>query len=159
MLSIISFKMMQHLNSCSTFCFESGVSFILLFTLHKNCLLFLCHIFLAFIVIPRNACLLLLFWHPFWEFSLFLFAPYTNIFCSSVQITVMTAPTKCSAVNRIFVWILKILLSLVCLLELSRISIYTALQKYLHSLKKFHYPLKTKPVLQQLSVEGLGTST
>jgi hypothetical protein len=39
------------------------------------------------------------------------------------------------------------------------ISVHAALQKYSHSLKKFHYPLKTKPVLQQLTVEGLGTST
>jgi hypothetical protein len=107
------------------------MTFILLFTLHKNCLLFLWHILLAFIVIPRNASMLLPFRHPF-EFFLFLFAPYTNVFCSSVQNTVLTSPKKRSAVNWNFKWILKILLSLVCLLELCQESLAFMLHKYSH---------------------------
>jgi hypothetical protein len=131
--------MMQHLNSCSTFRFERGVMScnlrIIIYTPQKLSLVFMTY-FLGLHCYPKKCLPTTSLLTPFWEFSLFLFAPYTNVFCSSVQNNVLTTPKKCSAVNWNFKWILKILLSLVCLLELCQESSAFTLHKYSHRVLK-----------------------
>jgi hypothetical protein len=113
---------------------------IIIYTPQK--LSFLWHIFLAFIVIPRNACLLLPCWHPFKSFVYFCLPLILTFSVLQFRILFWQLQKKHSAVNWNFKWILKILLSLVCLLELCQESSAFMLHKYSHRVSKestFHW--------------------
>lgn len=125
---------------------ESRHVTILLFTLHKNCLLFLWH-FLGLHCYPKKCMLATSLLTPFQEFSLFLFAPYTNIFCSSEYCSDNSTKVFSSKLKLQMNFENSAFFSLSFGTVSRIISIHTA-QVFTQNLKRIHYPLKTWPVFR-----------
>lgn len=145
-------KWCKHLNSCSTFRFESGVTscnlHITVHTSQKLSAVFMTY-FLGLHCYPKKCLLATSLLTSFQEFSLFLFAPYTNIFCFFSSEYCSDNSKKHSAVN----WNFQMNFENSAFFSLSFgtvsmiISIHAA-QVFTQSLKRIHYSLKTHTVFR-----------